>query len=67
MCKAAKDPVRQQAAQKFTAVVLQLRKCNKDSLKMLVDNMLKKQDPIERYRWKGIYMIQQERLWSQSL
>ena len=67
MCKAAKDPVRQQAAQRFTAVVLQLRKCNKDSLKMLVDTMLEKQDPIERYRWKGLCMIQQERLWSQSL
>ena len=67
MCKAAKDPVRQQAAQRFTAVVLQLRKCNKDSLKMLVDTMLEKQDPIERYRWKGLCIIQQERLWSQSL
>ena len=67
MCKAAKDPVKQQAAQRFTAVVLQLRKCNKDSLKMLVDTMLEKQDPIERYRWKGLCMIQQERLWSQSL
>jgi len=48
MCKAAKDPTSQQAAQKFTEAVKQLRKCNKETLEKQADKMLARQDQTER-------------------
>ena len=48
LCKAAKDPVNQLAAQKFIAVVHHLRKCNKVTLEKQVEKMLTRQDETER-------------------
>lgn len=49
MCKAAKDPATQQAAQKFSAAVQQLRKCSKATLETLANQMSARQDQTERY------------------
>ena len=49
MCKAAKEPAGQQAAQKFIEAVQQLRKCNKGTLERQAEKMLARQDETERY------------------
>ncbi|KAJ7383853.1 hypothetical protein OS493_025729 [Desmophyllum pertusum] len=48
MCKAVKEWNGQQAAEKFTQLVQQLRQCNRDTFAKLADNVLARQNPTER-------------------
>ena len=48
MCAAVQQRRGQQAAEKFTNLVQQLRQCNKDTLEKLADKMLARQDESER-------------------
>ncbi|KAL9951557.1 hypothetical protein ACROYT_G044241 [Oculina patagonica] len=48
MCQAIQQWKGQQAAEKFTFLVEQLRQCNKNTLVKLADKMLARQDPSER-------------------
>lgn len=50
MFKAAKDIAGPNVGEKFTATVSALRRCTKETLETLVNEMVKLKDQIERYK-----------------
>lgn len=67
MFKAAKDIDGPNVGEKFTSTVYALRRCTKETLKTLVDEMVKRKDQTERYQQEWYITTQNRKISITSL